>query len=40
MLFVAGYYWAGLTTLWQEHQGRLRWQREVELARSTANRAG
>jgi cellulose synthase/poly-beta-1,6-N-acetylglucosamine synthase-like glycosyltransferase len=40
MLFVAGYYWAGLTTLWQEHQGRLRWQREVELARSTAHRAG
>jgi cellulose synthase/poly-beta-1,6-N-acetylglucosamine synthase-like glycosyltransferase len=40
MLFVAGYYWAGLTTLWQEYQGRLRWQREVELARSTANRAG
>jgi len=40
MLFVAGYYWAGLTTLWQEHQGRLRWQREVELARSAANRAG
>ena len=39
MLFVAGYYWAGLTTLWQEHQGRLRWQREVELARSAANRA-
>jgi cellulose synthase/poly-beta-1,6-N-acetylglucosamine synthase-like glycosyltransferase len=40
MLFVAGYYWAGLTTLWQEHQGRLRWQREVEMARSAANRAG
>jgi hypothetical protein len=39
MLFVAGYYWAGLTTLWQEYQGRLRWQRQVELARSTANRA-
>ena len=28
MLFVGGYYWAGVTTLWQEHQGRLRWQRE------------
>jgi hypothetical protein len=39
MLFVAGYYWAGLTTLWQEYQGRLRWQREIELARSAANRA-
>ncbi|MBI4876482.1 MAG: glycosyltransferase [Acidobacteria bacterium] len=40
MLFVGGYYWAGLTTLGQEHQGRLRWQREIELARSAANRAG
>jgi cellulose synthase/poly-beta-1,6-N-acetylglucosamine synthase-like glycosyltransferase len=40
LLFVGGYYWAGLTTLWQEHQGRLRWQREVALARSAANRAG
>lgn len=34
MLFVCGYYWAGLTTLWQEYQGRLAWQRaqaQVEL---------
>lgn len=28
LLFVGGYYWAGLTTLYEEHQGRLRWQRE------------
>ena len=29
MLFVVGYYWAGIATLYQEHQGRLRWQREL-----------
>jgi cellulose synthase/poly-beta-1,6-N-acetylglucosamine synthase-like glycosyltransferase len=28
MLFVVGYYYAGLTTLYQEHQGRLRFLRE------------
>jgi cellulose synthase/poly-beta-1,6-N-acetylglucosamine synthase-like glycosyltransferase len=27
-LFVAGYYWAAFATLYQEHQGRLRWLRE------------
>jgi cellulose synthase/poly-beta-1,6-N-acetylglucosamine synthase-like glycosyltransferase len=27
-LFTAGYYWAGLATLYQEHQSRLRWLRE------------
>ena len=34
LLFVAGYYWAGFTTLYQEYQGRLEWrrQRERELA--------
>lgn len=32
MLFVGGYFWAGFTTLWQEHQGRLHWQRERRLA--------
>src|SRR5262245_49871941 len=26
-LFVGGYYWAGLATLWQEQQGRLEWLR-------------
>ncbi len=35
-LFVAGYYWAGFSTLYQEHQVRLRWlkQRRLELART------
>ncbi len=32
LLFVAGYYWAGFSTLYQEHQGRLAWRRERELA--------
>jgi cellulose synthase/poly-beta-1,6-N-acetylglucosamine synthase-like glycosyltransferase len=34
-LFVFGYYWAGFTTLYQEHQKRLRWMRarNLELAR-------
>ena len=28
LLFVAGYWWAGFSTLYQDYQGRLRWQRE------------
>ena len=34
-LFVFGYWWAGFGTLYQEHQGHLRWlkQRKLELAR-------
>ena len=32
LLFVVGYWWAGFSTLWQEYQGRLRWQRERDLA--------
>jgi cellulose synthase/poly-beta-1,6-N-acetylglucosamine synthase-like glycosyltransferase len=34
-LFVFGYYWAGFTTLYQEHQKRLQWlqARNLELAR-------
>jgi cellulose synthase/poly-beta-1,6-N-acetylglucosamine synthase-like glycosyltransferase len=32
LLFVGGYYWAGFSTLWQEYQDRLRWQRERDLA--------
>jgi cellulose synthase/poly-beta-1,6-N-acetylglucosamine synthase-like glycosyltransferase len=32
LLFVVGYYWAGFSTLYQEWQGRLRWQREQALA--------
>ena len=35
LLFVVGYYWAGFSTLYQEHQRRLRWlkARNLELAR-------
>jgi len=32
LLFVVGYWWAGFGTLWQEYQGRLRWQRERAVA--------
>jgi hypothetical protein len=31
-LFVGGYYWAGVTTLWEEYQGKLAWQRQQALA--------
>ena len=30
-LFVAGYYWAGISTLYQEYQDRLRWMRQNNL---------
>jgi cellulose synthase/poly-beta-1,6-N-acetylglucosamine synthase-like glycosyltransferase len=32
LLFVVGYWWAGITTLYQEYQGKLEWQRERALA--------
>jgi len=32
LLFVGGYYWAGCTTLWEEYQGKLQWERQRELA--------
>jgi hypothetical protein len=32
LLFVSGYFWAGLSTLAAEWQGRLRWHRERRLA--------
>lgn len=32
MLFVGGYYWAGISTLHEEYQGRLRWQRAQKFA--------
>jgi len=32
LLFVVGYYWAGFSTLYQEWQGRLRFERERALA--------
>jgi cellulose synthase/poly-beta-1,6-N-acetylglucosamine synthase-like glycosyltransferase len=31
MLFVVGYYWAGFATLYDELQGRIRWQRQRRL---------
>jgi hypothetical protein len=31
-LFVFGYYWAGFITLYQEHQGRLRFLKQQRLA--------
>lgn len=31
MLFVCGYYWAGFSTLYQEYQDRLQWQRARRL---------
>jgi cellulose synthase/poly-beta-1,6-N-acetylglucosamine synthase-like glycosyltransferase len=36
LIFVAGYFWAGLATLWGEYQHRLRWQkaRKLELGRA------
>ena len=27
MLFVGGYFWAGITTLWAEYQGKLAFER-------------
>jgi hypothetical protein len=32
LLFVGGYYWAGITTLWDEYQGKLAFDRERALA--------
>ncbi len=32
LLFVCGYYWAGLSTLYQEYRDRLLWQRAQKLA--------
>jgi hypothetical protein len=32
MLFVGGYFWAGFTTLWEEYQGKLAFERERALA--------
>jgi cellulose synthase/poly-beta-1,6-N-acetylglucosamine synthase-like glycosyltransferase len=36
LLFVGGYYWAGMATLYQEYQGRLRWMRQQRLELGTA----
>lgn len=32
MLFVGGYFWAGCTTLWEEYQGKLQWERQRAMA--------
>jgi len=32
LLFVGGYFWAGCTTLWEEYQGKLQWERQRALA--------
>jgi cellulose synthase/poly-beta-1,6-N-acetylglucosamine synthase-like glycosyltransferase len=36
MLFVAGYYWAGFSTLHQEYQGRMAWVRQQRLEAKAA----
>ena len=36
LLFVGGYYWAGLGTLWQEYQDRLRYNRQHRMEFETA----
>jgi len=36
LLFVAGYYWAGFGTLYQEYQGRLRYMQQRSLELGTA----
>jgi cellulose synthase/poly-beta-1,6-N-acetylglucosamine synthase-like glycosyltransferase len=30
LLFAAGYYWAGFSTLFQEYQGQMRWQKQQQ----------
>jgi hypothetical protein len=32
MLFVGGYYWAGITTLWTEYRNKLAFERQRALA--------
>ena len=39
LLFVAGYYWAGFTTLHEEHQGTMAWQRQQALAAAAETKA-
>jgi hypothetical protein len=36
LLFVAGYYWAGFGTLWQEYRSKLEWQRQRRLELQSA----
>jgi len=39
LLFVGGYYWAGVTTLWSEYQGKLAFDRQRALASQQAQAA-
>jgi hypothetical protein len=39
LLFVAGYYWAGVTTLHEEYQGKMAWQRQQALAAAAEAKA-
>ena len=36
MLFVGGYYWAAFTTLWDEYQGKLAFERAQAMASEEA----
>jgi cellulose synthase/poly-beta-1,6-N-acetylglucosamine synthase-like glycosyltransferase len=36
MLFVGGYYWAGVTTLWEEYKGKLAFERQLAAERAEA----
>jgi hypothetical protein len=36
LLFVGGYYWAAFTTLWDEYQGKLAFERARALAAEEA----
>jgi cellulose synthase/poly-beta-1,6-N-acetylglucosamine synthase-like glycosyltransferase len=38
MLFVGGYYWAGCTTLWEEYQGKLAWEKEQALVYASGSK--
>jgi hypothetical protein len=39
LLFVGGYFWAGVTTLWDEYQGKLAFERQRALATPQAQAA-
>jgi len=39
LLFVGGYFWAGVTTLWDEYQGKLAFERQRALAAPRAEAA-
>lgn len=40
MIFVTGYFWAGLGALWQDYQGRVKWQKARRLELQQAGVAG